>query len=337
MRKKLIISAMILCSITIFAQDNDNPYSIFGYEPKISEVTYSEIELFYLHNIDTTAFVQTLAFDFENGNVYLYGINNLPLGTLLLDKETVARFTTIDPLCEKYYSVSPYAYVLNNPVRFIDPDGLSHYSINPEGHVTLTKQTDDKFDMLFAGENSIRVNDQSILSELATKRDKKEYNGSYAVTKSSEVGNVFTFAANNTNVEWGLSGFKNGDYVISTIHKEDKVTPATAIKGFSEKDMTFKVHSHPGADATRGASFLERGGPITDMDNIKSMAHRFNNAGIYTEKQFPKHFVYHPDSKNLYQYTPFKSSIPLGQINSNTTLLYRISNNSKSPFFGFSR
>ncbi|MDR0834670.1 MAG: RHS repeat-associated core domain-containing protein, partial [Candidatus Symbiothrix sp.] len=33
------------------------------------------------------------------------------------------RFTTIDPLAEKYYSVSPYAYCLNNPVKYVDPDG----------------------------------------------------------------------------------------------------------------------------------------------------------------------------------------------------------------------
>ena len=35
----------------------------------------------------------------------------------------IGRFTTMDPLCEKYYSISPYAYCLNNPVRFTDPDG----------------------------------------------------------------------------------------------------------------------------------------------------------------------------------------------------------------------
>jgi RHS repeat-associated protein len=35
----------------------------------------------------------------------------------------IMRFTTVDPLAEKYYSVSPYAYCGNNPVRFVDPDG----------------------------------------------------------------------------------------------------------------------------------------------------------------------------------------------------------------------
>jgi len=33
------------------------------------------------------------------------------------------RWTGPDDLREKYYSISPYAYCLNNPVKFIDPDG----------------------------------------------------------------------------------------------------------------------------------------------------------------------------------------------------------------------
>ena len=33
------------------------------------------------------------------------------------------RFTSIDPLCEKYPHLSPYAYCGNNPMLFVDPDG----------------------------------------------------------------------------------------------------------------------------------------------------------------------------------------------------------------------
>jgi RHS repeat-associated protein len=32
-------------------------------------------------------------------------------------------FVSLDPLCEKYYSLSPYAYCAGNPVRYVDRDG----------------------------------------------------------------------------------------------------------------------------------------------------------------------------------------------------------------------
>ena len=35
----------------------------------------------------------------------------------------IMRFTTMDPMCEKYYNLSPYAYCGNNPVNAVDPDG----------------------------------------------------------------------------------------------------------------------------------------------------------------------------------------------------------------------
>jgi RHS repeat-associated protein len=37
---------------------------------------------------------------------------------------SVGRWSTVDPLEEKLSEVSPYNYVLNNPLSFIDPDGL---------------------------------------------------------------------------------------------------------------------------------------------------------------------------------------------------------------------
>lgn len=37
---------------------------------------------------------------------------------------TSARWTTPDPLAEKYYSTSPYVFCANNPINLIDPDGM---------------------------------------------------------------------------------------------------------------------------------------------------------------------------------------------------------------------
>lgn len=40
------------------------------------------------------------------------------------------RFMTIDPFAERYYSISPYAYVANNPLKYIDPDGRKLKLVN---------------------------------------------------------------------------------------------------------------------------------------------------------------------------------------------------------------
>jgi len=40
----------------------------------------------------------------------------------------VGRFHSVDPLAEKYYSMSPYNYTLGNPIKYIDPNGKEVYT-----------------------------------------------------------------------------------------------------------------------------------------------------------------------------------------------------------------
>ena len=44
--------------------------------------------------------------------------------------ESTSRFLTIDPLAEKFPSISPYVYCKNNPINRVDPDGRDDYFSN---------------------------------------------------------------------------------------------------------------------------------------------------------------------------------------------------------------
>ena len=52
----------------------------------------------------------------------------LDFGARFYDPAT-AIFLQQDPLAEKYYNISPYAYCANNPVNFVDPDGRRWYDV----------------------------------------------------------------------------------------------------------------------------------------------------------------------------------------------------------------
>jgi hypothetical protein len=50
----------------------------------------------------------------------------------------IARWNVVDPLAEKYLSYSPYAYVVNNPLALIDPNGMEIIEI--AGGVRFTEE-----------------------------------------------------------------------------------------------------------------------------------------------------------------------------------------------------
>ena len=72
---------------------------------------------------NTNADVQPLKFLGKEWD-HQHGLDLYDFGARLYDP-AVGRWTTMDPLCEKYYSVSPYAYCAGNPINRVDLHGDS--------------------------------------------------------------------------------------------------------------------------------------------------------------------------------------------------------------------
>ncbi len=143
-------------------------------EPKTEKIYY-----FHPDHLGTTTFLTD-----ANGDCYQFFLN-LPFGETMAEQKSITqnyatpyKFTgkeldeetglyyfgaryyapresiwlSTDPLAEKYPSFSPYAYCLNNPIKFVDPDGrapMDHWQLNNQGKLELIKKTNDNFNVFF--------------------------------------------------------------------------------------------------------------------------------------------------------------------------------------------
>ena len=74
---------------------------------------------------------------------------SLDFGTSYIDfgarqyNPSLRRWMTPDPLSEKYYGISPYAFCNNNPVNLVDPDGRAWYYNSKTGQFVVHFEDDD--------------------------------------------------------------------------------------------------------------------------------------------------------------------------------------------------
>ena len=213
---------------------------------------------------------------------------------------TIARWTTSDPMSEKYYGISPYVYCLGNPISIIDPNGMDIWTMDEKGNVVWVKESDDHR-LYYVNNNGVwsddyvSVSDRSILDDL-TKTEAKVYGGAKVSSHTSKSGindifKVFKFASDKTKVEWAVH--RNGDtYTIGTGHNSYS---ASSWEDYAKNKPNATVHSHPGIDIGNEISSMGYGTNYYNTDQ-RNVIDDVEQNGRITRKSY----VYFPNSSRLY-------------------------------------
>jgi RHS repeat-associated protein len=168
----------------------------------------------------------------------MHGLNWYDFGARAYDG-ILGRFpTTMDPLAEKYYSVSPYAYCLNNPVRFVDPTGEDYWSTNDpdqiRAFINALGSGATQFDFS-SGWN--HMTDGEFADRLSYNDETQKFYISYGTVENGEVVIVGrSFDANITPVSSSGEGYPG-----AFIYK-----PRTGFPGLIERlDSSLNPYSSP--------------------------------------------------------------------------------------------
>jgi hypothetical protein len=208
-----------------------------------------------------------------------------------MDHELMTMWLSVDPMADKYPSISPYAYCAWNPVRLVDPDGRDIWEIDNKGNIVSHTESND-FDQIHIIDNdgSIRASscqyDVGTLSEFHTSNSNMT---SFSVCGDENASDLFEFFAENFTadgghpVEWEHDVASDGSNFVGTSHESSKNNCLKELKksGYSIRESS---HNHPS------------GCPIPSMFELDQKAH----GDLYDSEKNPHTTFYTYTTQNGY-------------------------------------
>ncbi len=226
----------------------------------------------------------------------------------------IMRTTTMDPMAESYYHISPYAWCGNNPVTFIDTDGMAIYNFNSFGEFISKKAEEgshygavygENDELLFTFEFADPVHDPEAIDNgninhvlLVTDEQISEILTKSGVNDANNKENKYSYIWRESNYS-SLKGEGHMDYVMTGIYQGTEIVNYTSclfVTNINESHVAHNTYNFGNFLWGAGASTLGIPYPIAKLG-----AH-FNN------------YFFDPNSKGHLDSKDDQLSIKLGYL-----------------------
>ena len=238
----------------------------------------------------------------------MHGLDTYDYGARQYDP-ILGRWDRVDPLCEKYYSISPYAYCANNPVNAIDPDGkevlpVLFEKLDQRGNAYGTPyRSSSKFVKAMTKFANTTYGNQFVSSFLP--RGRKQYgvkgNGQYA----NYVFRIEEFNFSDPNEQFVTMGNVRGSFKVQEVNGKLNIIMSLDVAGQSENELietiTHELALH-GYNIDEIIKAYEKGG----MEAVNALRQKTSESAEHKDIQNKKKGgkQYHKTRKELVeQYT----------------------------------
>ncbi len=227
----------------------------------------------------------------------------------------LGRFTSVDPLAEKYHSATPYAYCLNNPINAIDPNGMDVWKVDSTGTIVDTTPSDetDRVEVETVNEESNTAETISIDFEKGTITivDNNKNRTVFQANGEIAAADLFKFLADNIKIEFGLITTYEGVSAVTTNHQKKKVLVTQYAYKYAKQGYNLKhiIHNHPTNSDPSGFNQEE-------IDGDRESAQYFPTADRYVYRPSDELLVFY-DSMGYVAPTFWMAVFPstIGKIN----------------------
>lgn len=118
--KKILLIVFLLATF-LTSKADEYPWEKYGFKFKV--VTLSNGKYQEFHDLEDVVEIGSVLYNTQTNQIVGFVEKDTLLFEGGMSPHLVSRWISPDPLSEEYSSWSPYNYALNNPIKYIDPDG----------------------------------------------------------------------------------------------------------------------------------------------------------------------------------------------------------------------